>query len=81
MVTTPEDTDVDITLAGTDVEPGALQFIIVTPPVHGSLTGTGDVRTYAPDADYAGSDFFTYKVRDAGGAESAEETVSITITT
>lgn len=80
MVTTPEDTDVDITLAGTDVEPGALQYIIVTQPMHGSLTGTGDVRTYAPDADYAGSDFFTYKVRDAGGAESAEETVSITIT-
>jgi MYXO-CTERM domain-containing protein len=79
-VTTPEDTDVDITLAGADVEPGALQFIIVTQPTHGSLTGTGDVRTYAPDADYAGSDFFTYKVRDAGGAESTEETVSITIT-
>ena len=38
-VTTPEDTAVTITLTGSDVDGDALTFTIVTPPLHGALSG------------------------------------------
>src|SRR5205823_127177 len=59
-VTTPEDTAKAITLAGSDVDGDALTFAIATNPAHGTLTGTGANRTYAPDANYNGPDSFTF---------------------
>jgi hypothetical protein len=58
--------------------PGPHTFAIVTPPGHGSLTGSGANRTYTPNFDYIGSDSFTWRVND-GQDDSSEAAVSITI--
>ncbi len=53
--------------------------IVVTPPSHGVLSGSGLSLTYTPASDYHGPDSFTFKVND-GSADSNTSTVSITIT-
>jgi hypothetical protein len=88
--TTPEDAPVTITLTATDTESDPLTFTIVSPPSHGSLsntqlpdcsgapTCTEDVD-YSPDANYNGSDSFTYTATD-GSLDSNIATVTISIT-
>ncbi|HEX8723298.1 MAG TPA: Ig-like domain-containing protein [Pyrinomonadaceae bacterium] len=78
-VTTDEDAPRPVTLSGSDVEGGALSYVVVTPPSHGALTGTGADLTYTPAADYNGPDSFTFKVSD-GAAESGEATVAVSVT-
>ncbi len=78
-VTTAEDTAKAITLAGTDVEGGALSFAVGTPPSHGALTGTAPNLTYTPAPDFNGPDSFTFTAGD-GDATSAPATVDITVT-
>ena len=66
----------------TDPDPGdTLTGTLVTPPTHGTLTGTGDgAFTYTPtDPNFAGTDTFTYTVTDAGGLTSNVATVTINI--
>jgi len=77
-VTTDEDTAVNITLTGSDVDGDTLTFIVVTQPAHGTLSGTAPNLTYTPAANYHGSDSFTFKVND-GTVDSAVATVSITV--
>src|SRR5207248_926477 len=43
---------------------------VVTGPTHGTLTGSGSSRTYTPDANYNGTDSFTYKVTDRGDPDN-----------
>jgi hypothetical protein len=79
-VTTAEDTSKSITLTAVSPNPSAsFAFTIVTPPAHGQLTGSGANRSYQPDADFNGSDSFTFKVND-GAADSNTSTVNITVT-
>ncbi len=48
---------------------------------NGSLVNEGDgTFTYTPDPDYFGTDSFTYKIIDPGGAISATATVTLTVT-
>lgn len=77
-VTTNEDTMVGITLAGNDAETTSLTYTIVTPPSHGTLTGTGKTRTYSPSLDWNGTDTFTYSASD-GLLTSNIATVAITV--
>src|SRR5205814_2051500 len=70
-----------------------LTYAVVTGPTHGTLTGSGSSRTYTPDANYNGTDSFTYKVTDRGDPDncgapstscdaaksSATKTISITV--
>ena len=87
-VTATEDVANTITLAGTDADGDTLSFAIGTGPTHGSLGSVGTVGcssgtcsanvTYTPDANYHGSDSFTFTVND-GQATSAAATVSITV--
>jgi PKD repeat protein len=79
LVNTPEDTAVDITLTGSDVEGSALSFVVLGPLAHGTLTGTGATRTYTPDPNFQGADSFTYRVND-GTANSNVATVQIEVT-
>jgi CSLREA domain-containing protein len=79
-VFTDEDTPLNILLTGSDVDSASLNFIIVTPPAHGSLNpgGAGQNQTYTPAANYNGPDSFTFKIND-GSADSNTATVSITV--
>ncbi|MDQ8179583.1 Ig-like domain-containing protein [Pelagicoccus sp. SDUM812005] len=74
-----EDTSSPIALTGSDADGDALSFVIVTPPANGSLSGTAPDLVYTPEADFGGSDHFTFVVND-GRDDSAEATVSITVT-
>lgn len=78
-VTTPEDTSVAITLVATDVDGDSLTYTVVTPPAHGTLSGTGANLTYTPNANYNGPDSFTFRAND-GTANSNVATVSINVT-
>ncbi|MCF7731599.1 MAG: DUF6288 domain-containing protein [Akkermansiaceae bacterium] len=64
-----------ITLTGSG---GTLSYAIVTPPAHGTLTGTAPNLTYTPAADFSGSDSFTFLVNN-GSSNSIPATVSIGI--
>ena len=75
MIYTEEDTPVEITLEGLDVDSDALSFSVVTPPQHGVLEG----NTYFPNANFNGEDNFTYSASD-GIAESESATVTIIVT-
>jgi len=57
----------------------SLSASFVTPPSHGTLNLNGDGSfTYTPDADYAGSDSFTYQATDGDG-DYATATVNMTV--
>jgi Tol biopolymer transport system component len=80
--TTAEDIAVSGTLAGSDADGDTLTFAIATGPSHGALTSfnaaTG-AYTYTPNANYHGSDSFTFTAND-GTVDSAEATIELTIT-
>jgi VCBS repeat-containing protein len=83
--TTLEDTVLNVAAPGvlandTDVDGDALTSILVSGPSHGSLTFNADGSfSYTPNANYNGSDSFTYKAND-GSLDSAPILVSLTIT-
>ncbi|MEO8216509.1 MAG: Ig-like domain-containing protein [Acidobacteriota bacterium] len=78
-VTTSEDSSKAITLTATDVDSPSLSYQIVSSPVNGTLTGTPPNMTYTPNANFNGSDSFTFTASD-GALFSNVATVSITIT-
>lgn len=79
-VSVPINTPKAITLTAGDPDngPQALTYSIVSPPQHGTLTGTPPNVTYAPNTGYSGPDSFTFKAND-GAADSNTATVSITV--
>ena len=68
-----------MTLSGFDADGDPLSFTVAANPEHGTLSGTAPELTYTPNADFAGSDSFTYVAND-GTVDSALATVSITVT-
>jgi VCBS repeat-containing protein len=77
-VTTNQDTSVDITLTASDVDGDSLTYSIVANPSNGSLSGTAPDVTYTPEADYTGTDSFTFKANDEK-ADSNIATISLTV--
>ena len=83
--TTPEDAPLTVPTAGilandTDVDGNALTAVIVSDVSHGTLSLNSDGSfTYTPDADYNGSDSFTYRATD-GSATGNVATVTINVT-
>ncbi|MGD9417786.1 MAG: Ig-like domain-containing protein [Verrucomicrobiota bacterium JB025] len=75
-VSTPKNTPIAITLTGTDMEHDPLSYAVVSPPAHGTLSGTAPHLTYTPATDYLGPDSFTFTADD-GRSTSAATTVSI----
>ena len=73
-----EDEALEITLIGTDVDGDVLTYKVATDPAHGTLTGTPPNLIYTPQADYNGSDSFTFTVND-GQIDATPATVSITM--
>ncbi len=77
-LTIPEDTPLNIILAGTDPDNTPITYSVVRAPGKGSLSGTAPNLRYTPTADLTGADSFTFRVFD-GTAYSAAATVSISI--
>ena len=77
-VTTDEDTSAPVTLSATDVEDDTLSYRIVVPPQHGTLSGAAPELTYTPEANWSGSDAFSYVAND-GQADSNVATVTIAV--
>ncbi len=73
-------TPATITLQASDPESNPLNFHLVTRPKNGKLTGKGGVLLYSPNANFVGSDRFTF-MADDGEFESNIGTVTITIDT
>jgi hypothetical protein len=78
-LTTAEDSAKAITLTATDVDGDVLSYAIVSGPAHGTLSGVAPSLNYIPDANYNGSDSFTFKAND-GTVDSTPAVVSITVT-
>lgn len=76
--TTQEDEAVSITLAGGDDDGDVITYRVVTGPSHGSLKGRAPRLIYSPNANFNGSDSFTFKTSDKK-ADSKTATVSITV--
>ncbi len=77
-VGTAEDTAKAITLTASDPDGDGLTYSVVAGPSNGSLSGTAPNLTYTPNANYNGSDSFTFKAND-GTVDSNTATVSITV--
>jgi PKD repeat protein len=77
-VTTDEDTPIELTLDADSAEPAALTFSVVNNPSHGVLSGTAPHLTYTPEANFNGSDVFTFDVSN-GTIDSELATVFITV--
>ena len=63
-----EDTPTSVPLPASDADGDSLSFAITEDPEDGSLSGSGNARTYTPAEDFTGTDSFTYKVTDPSGA-------------
>merc|ERR1712096_479757 len=77
-VETEEDNAVNVVLAGTDVDEGEqrkLSYAVLRPPTQGILSGEAPNLVYTPNANFNGSDSFTFQVND-GTADSPEASVT-----
>jgi VCBS repeat-containing protein len=77
-LSTLEDTSLSIVFTGTDTEGDELTFDVTSKPEHGRLVEIRSAMTYRPDADFNGTDSFTFTAND-GTSTSAPATVSITV--
>jgi subtilisin family serine protease len=78
-VSTPLDTAVGVTLAGTDLEtPGGLTFAVTAGPSNGTLSGSGASLTYTPNPGFTGTDTFQFTCSD-GSDTSAAALVSLIV--
>jgi len=78
-VTTPEDASVAIVLTGSDPAGEPLTYSVIGGAGNGTLSGTAPNVTYSPNADFSGTDYFAFTVRDPKGGFSTA-TVTITVT-
>ncbi len=79
--TTGEDNSVVIHVLGNDTiaEGAEVTPTVVSGPAHGSATVVDGTIRYTPNADFDGTDTFSYAVND-GTANSASATVTVTVT-
>ncbi|MDJ0758984.1 MAG: Ig-like domain-containing protein [Woeseiaceae bacterium] len=73
-----EDTQASGTMTGVAGEGGTLSFSVRTQPSNGSLDVAGADYTYTPDADFFGTDSFTF-VATESGRSSAPATVTLNV--
>ena len=79
MIQTAEDTPKDAIFSATDVEGDALTFEIVQQPSHGTATVVQNRVHYSPEANFHGTDSFTYRAND-GKTDSNIAMVAVTVT-
>ncbi|HHF3003037.1 TPA: Ig-like domain-containing protein [Vibrio diabolicus] len=73
-----EEIPLTITLNGNDAEGSSLSYQIVTSPVNGNVTVTGNHAVYTGNSNFFGQDSFTYSVSD-GELTSGVALVTITV--
>lgn len=78
VVSTEINTSVSLKLNATDPDGDGLTFSIVTPPLHGVLSGRAPDVIYTPVANFVGVDSFTFKANDVR-IESNIATVGVII--
>jgi VCBS repeat-containing protein len=82
VVTTAEDTPISgsVLANDSDVEGDPMTVALATGPSNGSLVLNPDgTFTYTPNADFSGSDVFTYTVSDGnGGTDTATVVINVT---
>jgi hypothetical protein len=81
-VKTNENTPIEITLTGTDPDPGdTITFTILDRPLHGTISvgSTPNSIKYTPMTGYVGPDAFTYMATDNHGFARTKALVSITV--
>lgn len=78
-VIVPFNTTQVINVLGNDVTPNALTSMsIISAPTNGGATVNGlDNITYEPNADFCGSDAFTYEICDAAGCDVAVVVINV----
>ena len=80
--TTAEDTPMDVAVLenDTDADGGTLTVTDFTQPEQGTVSANADgTLEYAPNADFHGSDSFTYTISDGqGGSDTASVFVTVT---
>jgi hypothetical protein len=72
-LSTAEDQSVAVTLTATDIDGGSILWRIGTPPANGTLSGQAPNLVYTPNANFHGSDSFTFR------ADISTATVSIQV--
>jgi len=78
-VTTAFQTPVSVSLSGSDSDGTIAGRVIVQSPSNGSLTTSGETRTYTPNSGFSGTDSIVFTVTDNDGGVSAQATISITV--
>jgi len=78
-LTIEEDTPINVTLTGKDIDGDEIAFKLISQPRNGTLSGEIPNLIYTPNANFYGDDSFTFSVSD-GTVESQPATVSINIT-
>lgn len=63
-VSTMQNTGKSITLVAMDADGDAMTYSVVTPPAHGTLSGTAPALTYTPVSGFAGADSFVFRAND-----------------
>jgi outer membrane protein OmpA-like peptidoglycan-associated protein len=61
---------IDVLANDDDIDGDDLSIVAVTQPENGVVDNFGDLLTYQANSGYAGTDSFSYTVRDANGEES-----------
>ncbi|MBT6994695.1 MAG: tandem-95 repeat protein [Candidatus Cloacimonetes bacterium] len=77
-IETDEDAIFETILTGSDVENDELTYAIQTQPANGSVSVDVDMMSYTPNANWYGTDSFTYIAND-GDLDSEIATVNITV--
>lgn len=85
VASTPEDTAISIDVAAndTDVDTGdavdPATLTVASQPTNGSAAVIAGEITYTPNANFSGSDSFTYRIQDQNGADSNIATVTLNV--
>ena len=64
IFSTTEDVAIPVNFTVADPEGGTATFLVITSPLYGTWTGSGNNFTYTPNANYHGSDSVTLRVSD-----------------